>query len=127
MKTKTISALFAAALLVPGFAMASGDAETIEQWDQNGDGVVTLAEVTARLQTSFNEFDTNGDGYLDAADEAADTEDVGPETAEVTVEFGDVDEDDRVSQAEFLGRAEEWLTAMDRNEDGSVTALDFGG
>ncbi|MCA8869413.1 MAG: EF-hand domain-containing protein [Rhodobacteraceae bacterium] len=127
MKTKTISALFAATLLVPGFAMATSDAETIEQWDLNSDGVVSLAEVTTRLQTSFNEFDTNGDGYLDAADEVAGSEDIGAETAEVTVEFGDIDADDRVSQAEFLGRAQEWLTAMDRNEDGSVTALDFGG
>ena len=127
MKTMTISAMFAAALLLPGTAMATSDAETIEQWDQNADGVVTLSEVTARLQQTFNEFDINHDGYLDAADELGTTEDAGVETAEITVEFGDVDDDDRVSEAEFLGRAEEWLTAMDRNDDGSVTALDFGG
>jgi len=40
--------------------------------------------------------------------------------------FNDTNSDGFVAREEFVGRTPEWITLMDRNADGQVTADDFG-
>ena len=40
--------------------------------------------------------------------------------------FNDVDGDGLVTREEFLGQVGAWLTSIDRNADGVITAEDFG-
>lgn len=37
----------------------------IEEWDTNGDGKVSKAEMPERMQAQFEKIDTNGDGFAD--------------------------------------------------------------
>lgn len=114
----------------------------VENWDLDGDGKVTQAELTEKRGEVFYMFDENEDGQLDSAEydlfdetRKADMEanagghpkggKKGPQVG-MKRDFNDTDGDGKVSRAEFLGQVGAWLAMLDRNGDGVVTTADFG-
>ena len=115
-----------------------------ENWDDNADGQVTLAEATTKRGEIFFTFDEDDDGVLSASDyitfnEARDNDHAtmkeagrgqghGPdrENQGMTMDFNDVNGDGQVSRDEFISRTHDWFAMMDRNDDGTITAADFG-
>jgi Ca2+-binding EF-hand superfamily protein len=122
-----IAAALALAAFLPSAALASGGAESFNEWDQNGDGTISAGEVQSILSTSFLYFDTNHDGYIDDYDFSDDDVDEEGVDGSIAVDFGDSDGDNRVSLAEFTSRTDDWIAVMDRNGDGLVKLDDFGG
>jgi Ca2+-binding EF-hand superfamily protein len=114
----------------------------IENWDLNGDGVVTVEEARSRRSDVFASFDANEDGFLDAQeykvfDEAraldqAENEPQGRGRGNqnpangMRLEVNDTNGDGKVSEAEFMDNAASWIEMIDRNGDGVVTRADFG-
>ncbi|MDQ7079540.1 MAG: EF-hand domain-containing protein [Paracoccaceae bacterium] len=113
----------------------------IENWDLDGNGAVTLAELTERRSDIFASFDQNDDGRLSAEEYVAFDEARASDVAEngdkkgkgekrmqkgMQMDFNDVNGDGYVSRQEFLDRTAAWLKIIDRNGDGQVTAADFG-
>jgi hypothetical protein len=111
-------------------------------WDLDESGAVTVAEITERREMVFNMFDQDENGRLNAEEyvafdetRAADMENNaggghgqggGRMQEGLALGFNDTDGDGEVSKAEFLERSEAWVTMVDRDEDGSITAVDFG-
>ncbi len=117
-------------------------AHFIENWDLNSDGEVTADEARERRGNVFASFDANDDGYLDAeeyelfdearAQDMAENEPAGmgrgarnPANG-MRLEVNDNGRDGKVSQAEFLDNAPDWIAKIDRNGDGVVSLADFG-
>jgi len=120
----------------------------IANWDADGDGTVSLAEATAKRGDVFSAFDADEDGRLSADeyamfDEARANDQAGMRAEMagnggkghgmgmnaadgMTLGFNDTDADGFVSRDEFIGHSAAWITQMDRNADGRVTADDFG-
>ncbi|MCY1706386.1 EF-hand domain-containing protein [Pannonibacter sp. SL95] len=113
----------------------------LENWDQNGDGQVTVAEAQSRRSDVFASFDANDDGMLDATeyltfdearanDQANNGGQMGKGRADpaegMRLEANDIDGDGKVSKDEFQARAADWIASIDRNGDGVVTQADFG-
>lgn len=136
-------ATFALIALFPLSAVAQGAPGThfIENWDQDGDGTVTLAELTQKRGDVFYTFDSDDNGVLDATEysdfdaaRAADMEGqgghgngkMGRAQEGMILTFNDTDGDGQVSEAEFLAKAKEWLVLIDRDGSGDVTVADFG-
>lgn len=136
----TLSALIFSA----GIATAQGNgapgAHFIENWDMDGDGQVTVAEVTEKRGDIFYMFDQDEDGFLSApeydlfdetrrADMAENAGGVkGPMQAVNTAmsrDFNDTDKDGRVSIAEFTNNSAQFFKMIDRNGDGLVDTADF--
>lgn len=64
--------LSAAALALAGSTVALADHHGSKKGpDADGDGTITLAEMTAKSSQMFEHMDSNGDGVLDQADRAA--------------------------------------------------------
>lgn len=121
-------------------------AHFIENWDQNDDGIVTLAEVTERRDGIFASFDQDDDGFLSADDyilfdEARANDQAnnhggqgrgqggqggGRNSEGMTLRFNDTDGDGQVSRAEFMAKSTDWFQMIDRNGDGELTPKDFG-
>ncbi len=144
--------LLTAALLISAAPLLAQNATPgghfIANWDADGDGVVTLAEATAKRGDVFTAFDADEDGRLSAEeyalfdqaranDQAAMRAEMakgggkGPghgmnEEGGMTRAFNDVDADGFVSRDEFIARTPDWITQMDRNTDGQITTDDFG-
>lgn len=140
-----IRALFLGALLplTTASAMAQGQMgqHFIENWDQDADGYVTLAEAESRRADVFAAFDANDDGYLDAEeyvlfDEARETdmrENGGHQNGRgmnpangMRLDANDTDGDGKVSKAEFVDGAGAWVAQLDRTGDGKIGQEDFG-
>ena len=133
-----------AALLIPLAAIAGEErpgSHFIENWDLNGDGVVTLAELTERRGDVFYTFDSDDDGILTAEeysyfDDArkADMESqsahaqskMGKAQKGMTLAFNDINQDGEVARDEFLAQAAAWLALIDRDGSGDVSVSDFG-
>lgn len=119
----------------------------IENWDIDGDGQVTLAEVTERRSDVFYTFDENEDGVLQPAEHDLFDEARANDMKENRMgkgqgmgqgqgrrnpangmrrEFTDANGDGQVTRDEFMAAVPAWFAAMDRNGDGAVTAQDFG-
>lgn len=139
MKLTTIT--FFAATLLPLSALAQNapGAHFIENWDQDGDGVVTLAEAEQRRGDVFFTFDANEDTFLDSEeyamfDEARANDMAGRGNGNgmrraqegMTMAFNDVDADGKVAQDEFIARTADWIALLDRDGDANITAQDFG-
>ena len=140
---KTLLALCLAVTPVAAFAGGENKpgAHFIENWDLNGDGQVTAAELAEKRGDVFFTFDSDEDGKLNAEeygyfDEARKNDMEGqPEhaggkmnkvQAGMQMAFNDVDGDGLVTREEFLGQVGAWLTSIDRNADGVITGEDFG-
>jgi hypothetical protein len=112
----------------------------IENWDLDGDGAVSLDEITTRRGDVFLTFDADENGALDAGEygyfdeaRANDMEDnaghgngLRRASEGMTLQFNDTDGNGEVSRDEFLSHSGDWLDMLDRNGDGSVTPADFG-
>lgn len=114
----------------------------IENWDLDGDGVVSLEDITTRRSDVFLTFDADENGALDAEEyvlfdqaRANDMENGGGHgngngmrraSEGMTLAFNDTDGNGEVSRDEFLARSADWLTLLDRNGDGTVGSDDFG-
>ena len=76
---KSVLTVLAVSIAVSGLGfstMASaksrgGNMPSFEEFDTNGDGIITQAEIDLIGVAKFAENDTNGDGYLDADELAA--------------------------------------------------------
>ena len=112
----------------------------VDNWDQDGDGAVTLAEATERRDMVFGTFDANEDGFLDAEEydlfdeaRANDMADNGGHGAGMQRlgqglmrDFNDTDGDGMVSKDEFLSLTGDWFAMIVTNGDVAVTTDDFG-
>lgn len=153
---KHVLAITVATLALSGGAFAqqgNPGAHFVQNWDQDGDGAVTLEEAQTRRDNLFTTFDADEDGKLspgefDAFDEmrAADQEQMREEMgvkagggmgkgmgpgmmrAEggMMRSFNDVDGDGAISREEFVGRTQEWFAMMDQTGNGTITEDDFG-
>lgn len=117
-------------------------AHFILNWDLDGDGAVSLEDITTRRSDVFFTFDSNENGALDADEyvyfdeaRANDMEANGGHgngnglrraSEGMTLAFNDTDGNGEVSRDEFLARAADWLAILDRNGDERVTTADFG-
>jgi len=141
MKTFLISTTTAALLATSVAAGGTPGQGFIENWDDDANGAVTLAEVSAKRENVFYTFDEDGDGVITAeeyvafdearaADQANEAGNGGGEHGKasvgMTLEFNDVNGDGAVSFEEFTGQSQAWFTILDRNGDGEVTTADFG-
>lgn len=159
MNIKFTSIVALTTLLLTGSATAQGGnpgAHFIENWDDNGDGVVTLEEVKQKRADVFYMFDEDEDGILTAeeyvmfdetreADMAMEAENQGNNgggnkggghngnnggggrgAEGMSLEFNDKNSDGQVSEEEFISSAEGWFVTMDRNGDGELSPADFG-
>ena len=135
--TFTLAALFPMAVMAQG---APGS-HFIESWDLDGDGTVNLAELTEKRGNVFYTFDYDENGMLDEEeyfyfDEARANDmkgqgdhaqgKMGRVQEGMLMAFNDTDGDGLVSEAEFLAKAADWLTMIDRDGSGDVTSADFG-
>lgn len=113
----------------------------IENWDLDGDGTVSLEDITIRRGDVFLTFDADENGALDAEeyvyfDEARENDmkdnahgngkGMRRATEGMTLAFNDTDGNGEVSREEFLTHSADWLAMLDRNDDGGVTSADFG-
>lgn len=138
---KVLTPLVFAAMIVP--ALAEGNrhgAHFLENWDLDGDGAVSLDDITIRRGDVFMMFDVDEDGMLDATEyvlfdetRAADMENnaghrKGMRRASegMSLPFNDIDGDGAVSRKEFLARSDDWMVILDRDDNGLVTPKDFG-
>jgi uncharacterized protein (DUF2141 family) len=133
----------AAALVLPIAAFAQEGkpgAHFILNWDLDGDGQVTLEELTMKRGDIFYTFDSDNDGFLTVEEygdfdnaRAADMEGqpahtegrMGRVQEGMVFSFNDTDGDRQVSRDEFLSRAADWLALIDRDRSGDVTSADF--
>jgi Ca2+-binding EF-hand superfamily protein len=113
----------------------------LQNWDLDGNGTATLAELETMRGNVFVTFDANEDGYLDAEDyvlfDEARATDVGNYQADQRTQMqqvadgmslpnSDRDGDGRVSREEFLTGAADWFQALDKDGSGGITLKDFG-
>ena len=146
MKTLLISTTLATFVATSVFAAGTPGAGFFQSWDENQDGMVTLAEITEKRENVFVTFDENGDGVITAEEYVAFDETRAADQANeaqggkghgnnanrvkpsigMTLEFNDVDGNSEVSQAEFVGQSGAWFELLDRNGDGAVNSGDFG-
>lgn len=135
--------LVALMALMPCVAVASetpGD-HFIENWDADGNGAVSLEEISERRGDVFRMFDRDDNGALSAQEyvlfdetRAADMQNNagghgnggGRMQMGLTLEFNDTNADGAVSMDEFVGNSAAWIAQMDRDADGMITAADFG-
>ena len=139
--------LLTALLLVPSLAMplvaqqGQPGAHFIENWDQDEDGAVTLAEATQKRADIFTMFDQDESGALDAAEYDLFDETRLADMAEnagghkgpmrginqaMTREVNDVNGDGSVTREEFLSGVPAWFERMDSDSDQAITTADFG-
>lgn len=115
-------------------------AHFIENWDMDGDGQITPAEISEKRAEIFTMFDQNEDGQLDAVEY-----DLFDETRRADMEanggggkgpmakvdqamdrgFNDGDGDGAVSAEEFAARDAEFFRMLDRDGDGAIAPADF--
>lgn len=138
--------LTAIALFVANTAYAAGvpGGHFIENWDLDGNGSVSLDDVTERRSDIFATFDADENGSLDAEeyanfDEARklDMENNGAgeghgkggmKTVQqgMQMQFNDTNRDGVVTQDEFMDAVPKWFQMMDKNADGVISTDDFG-
>lgn len=124
-----------------GHGEGNPGAHFMENWDLDANGTVTLDELQTRRGEVFTTFDSNEDGFIDAeeyvmfdearaADMASNAGSHGKQgdyaAGGLALQANDADVDGKVSRDEFVLGAVAWAAKLDRDQDGSVTADDFG-
>lgn len=139
---KTFTRMALTALLAFGGSAALAEApgaHFIENFDDNGDGQVSLDEVRSKRADIFYMFDQDENNVLDGTEydlfdetRAADHAETGKghgrgqQGEGMSRDVTDLDHDGAVTQAEFLQATDAWFTHKDRNGDGVLTSADFG-
>lgn len=97
--------------------------------DLNGDGKVTLQELQAMRDNLHDQYDADGDGFLNRQEMITAMSSMPGRTRgnERSQDFGlmDHDGDGGVSKAEFRQSAAELMMALDQNGDNVLTRKDF--
>ncbi len=146
MKSWKWIAAAAALVVAPELALAQSPEaprSPLAQWDKDGDGNVTLAEVEASAQAQIEAFDADGDGQLTVEElrdgqaaarfKALDADGDGKVSlAEFSAQPGerrggalmgrDQDGDGKLSLAELTAMARRLFEAADADQDGTLTA-----
>lgn len=135
-RTQWIAGTLVLALLGVGVAEARGDrmhgqggrgAEMLKQADADGDGIVTIAEVQARILQRASNIDANKDGTISAAEMDAHREQMRAERRARRFADLDADKNGSVSVEEFAAAQSERVSRMDSNGDGVIDASDKRG
>ena len=101
-------------------------AAMIENFDTDGDGQLTQAEIDAVRADRFAEFDTDGNGELTLQEYEALWLDAMRERMVDRFQNLDNDGDAIVTSEEFVDPFAAMVSRMDRNEDGVISADDMG-
>lgn len=127
---KMIAAVLALALLAPAsaFAQTGGERaiERMREADANHDGAITRAEFVAYRASQFTRIDRNQDGFLTQQD-APPFARLAPAAfnpAAMTEQF-DVNNDGRVSRAEFVNGPTLMFDRADANHDNVVVRAEL--
>lgn len=139
--TRTLLAAAVALAATAAAAQMSPGEQFMTNFDLDGDGTATRAELREMRGNIHYMFDRNEDGVLDAEEYVAFDEARAADVANyegeararmqrvadgMALEAADLDGDGTVSEAEFLAGADAWFDDLDRNDDGGVTLEDFG-
>lgn len=98
----------------------------MEVYDTNGDGALTLDEITAERGKKFKQFDADGDGMLTLDEYQALWADAMRERMVDRFQKHDDDGDGKISVDDFNKRFKRMMTRMDRNDDGKLDRDDHG-
>ena len=101
-------------------------AAMLENFDTNGDGQLTQAEIDAVRADRFAAFDTDGNGELTLGEYEALWLDAMRERMVDRFQSLDNDGDAIVTTAEFVEPFAAMVSRMDRNQDGIINADDMG-
>ena len=96
-----------------------------EQFDANGDGMITQAEIDQVLGDRLASFDQNDDGGLSLEEYQALWLDAMHERMVDRFQAHDDDGDAVVTVEEFVGSYSSMARRIDRNGDGQITRDDF--
>ncbi|HCE72591.1 EF-hand domain-containing protein [Ruegeria pomeroyi] len=130
----------ACALGTAALAQGAPGAHFIENWDMDGDALISAAEIVEKRGEIFVMFDQNEDGALDTAEY-----DLFDETRRADIEanaggrkgpmalvdqamdraFNDADGDGLVSAEEFTAKSAAFFDMLDKNGDGVISSADF--
>ncbi len=129
MKNKTfISAIVVAAVAVSGTsALAKGPRVTFEELDIDGDGQVTLTEITAHRMKNFTSADTDGDGKLSVEEMQASAQVKASERVTKMFERHDANSDGFLSEDELPKprRASKMFERIDADGNGSISEQEY--
>ena len=96
-----------------------------EQFDTNGDGVITQVEIDEVRSSRLAEFDADGDGNLNLEEYQALWLDAMRERMVDQFQAHDDDGDGLVTVEEFGDRYDSMVRRLDRNDDGELTQDDL--
>jgi Ca2+-binding EF-hand superfamily protein len=105
-----------------------GERVSFEQLDTNGDGFVTMEELQARGEARFADTDTDGDGLLSAEEIAAKANRDVSDRVTRMIEKRDTNGDGLLSQEEMQpngDRAARMFDRLDDNGDGQISEEEF--
>jgi len=101
--------------------------QLMERYDTDGDGALTVDEITAARSAQLGEFDADGDGSLSLEEYQALWLDVMHERMVDRFQHHDADGDGSVTQEEFARDLSRMVERRDRNGDGMLNTGDMRG
>lgn len=130
--TKFTAAIVMVAIAVTGTSVVAkstdrGERMSFEQFDQDGDGQITRAEMEEFRSARFAEMDTNGDGFISTDELTAQSVKRAGDRAAKMMERLDTDGDGLLSEEDLAQapRAGRMFDRLDQNQDGVVTKAEF--
>lgn len=135
-RTQWVAGTLILVLLGMGVAQARGDQmhrhgehgqELLKQADADADGVVTVAEMQAKILQRASGIDANKDGNISIEEMQAHREQMRAERRARRFAALDADKNGSVSVEEFAAAQSVRVERMDRNSDGVIDANDRRG